>query len=156
MSAPAAHPSNALSIGSDKVWFVDGSVIILAAHEMDWEVRGFSRAAIYFRDKKYFLIDEERQKRGRVRYKLAPWPDTLHDLPSSNVTYDEAYVQQREQDCRKAGHIGIARTLAFPFYPLLGFFSSGFKAVILDELGFNAASITKASLFLQFFLILGL
>src|SRR5688572_21915587 len=83
-------------VGPDEISMSGDLVIIDAAREMpDWEVREFCRPAIYFRERRYFLLRRARSRGQRMRYELKPWEDD--ENPVRTITYDDQYVQEREQ-----------------------------------------------------------
>jgi hypothetical protein len=152
---PQSQASETIKVGPDLVTVTDREVIIDATHEMpDWQVRGFTRAPIYFRDKKYFLRQQEAGQRPyAVRYILDPWPEGYTQAVRSFFTYDEEAVAQREAGV-KSGHIDdIGRAVLIIFYPLLGMLWSGTKEKLV-RFGFVPRTITGVSIFVSFGLFL--
>jgi hypothetical protein len=146
-----------MNIGPDKVHLVGAHVTIFATRAMpDWTVREFCLPPIYFQGNKYYL---RRKLPGpppyALRYELAPWHSGLGTESSRSITYNEAYVEQRERDFktgRRDHHLNMG---LLPLYPFLGFCWSGFKQRVLGPLGFEPLAITMASiaLGLGFFLL---
>lgn len=146
-----------ITVGPDTVHLIGDTVTIFAVHPMsDWTVREFCLPPIYFQDRKYYL---KRKLPGpppyAFRYELAPWHSDLGTESSRVITYDEAYVEQREHDLKIGVKHEFIRNALIPFYPLLGFCWSGFKQRVLGPLGFEPIAITSASILfcLAFFLL---
>jgi hypothetical protein len=147
--------SGTITVGPDRVTVTDREVIIDATHEMpDWEVRDFTRAPIYFREKKYFLRRTEAGQRPyAVRYVLDPWPEAYSQTIRSFYTYDEEAVAQREATVKSGRVDDIGRAALIMFYPFLGMLWSGTKEKLI-RFGFVPRSITGISIFVSFGLFL--
>src|ERR1035437_1711788 len=148
--------SRSLNVGPDTVTF-DGEIVVIQARREipDWKVREFHRHAIYFQGRKYFL-----RNRGKARppfafeYKLAPWPDDLHEQSIRSFIYDEESVAARDASAGREQRRHLAWCFLVPFYPFLGFCWSGFKERVLRPIGFLPQSITSASTILTLGVVL--
>ncbi|MFN7139644.1 MAG: hypothetical protein ACK4UN_09915 [Limisphaerales bacterium] len=143
--------SQEFKIGSDRVTRIDGRLIIHAKQEMDWPIREFCRVPIYVSGEKYYL----RTKRPAeapfaMIYELWPWPADLFEASPKSIVYDQEYVQERNREASSNRNQSVAYILLFPFYPFLGLFWSGFKNNVLNPIGFEPGSISRASVFLVF------
>lgn len=149
-------PAAIIKIGSDEVEFDGDAVLIRACHKMgDWEVRGFFRSPIWFQERKYFLYSEDAASAPfAVRYKLLPWPEILGQESPTSFVYDESFVGERDRQLRARTREGHFKILLMPLYPFLGWAWSGFKERVLSPAGFEAKSITDASIMVQFCLTL--
>lgn len=141
-----------LKIGPDRACISDGKVLVFAIRDMaDWTVREFQRRPIYFQGGKYFL---KRKTPGpppyAFTYELAPWAGEPGQESSASITYDEAYVEEREQRHRTDRKHERIYPALLCLYPLLGLAWSGFKERVLGPLGFDPVSITSASTFMIF------
>lgn len=157
MRAPDDIGPDDTRIGPDRVVCLDDAVLVYAAREMtDWQVREFCRIPIHFRGAKFYV---RRKARGEPPfafcYELAPWPADLFQESKLAIYYDEAYVAQRDAETKTEEVDQLGRVVLLMLYPLLGFLWSGFKDRKLERFGFKPASITAASLYLAFGLLLG-
>jgi hypothetical protein len=144
-----------LQVGSDKVLYYGDSVIVYATREMpDWQVREFCKIPIYFEERKFYLKRKSRMERPyAMGYELEPWPEDLHEESKLAINYDAEYVAQRDRLIRSDKRNDFGRAMLLPFFPLLGFLWSRFKDRELEPFGLNPVSMTKASLFLEFAII---
>lgn len=142
-------PASSFIWDSDQVFIGPGAVAILAAAENEgWTVREFSRMGISVNGKIYRLLQRSpAEKPYRWRYDLVEWTDPLP--PHHFVLYDEQYVKERNCAQRSDRIFDFINTFGKPFYPFLGFTWSKFKERVLVDCGYNARSITGASLMLQ-------
>jgi hypothetical protein len=145
-----------LTVGSDKVVFFDGSIVVYAARAMaDWQVREYCRIPVFFQDRKYYIRRKARAEAPYVMgYELAPWPEDLHEESSLSITYDQEYVARRDRFLQQDKLDDFGRLLLLPCFPLLGFLWSGFKDRRLERFGFDPVSMTSASLLVEFAIFL--
>lgn len=141
-----------ITVGPDRVFFVDDMVVILAARAMrDWTVREFCIPAIYFQEKKYFLKRKQPVASPYAfRYELAPWTPELGSESPRSICYDADYVSERDRQfgtSRRQDHLYAALFLFFPFFGLCW---SRFKRRVLAPIGFDALATTEASVILSF------
>lgn len=137
--------------GRDEVHFEGQKVSIYAAEEMDWPVREFCKVPIWFRGQKYYLRSKRRVEGQRpMLYELWPWPADLHEESPNAVTYNEAYVAERDREATSGRSRDWWHLALLPFYPLLGLCWSRFKNEVLCPIGFEPGAITKASLVVMF------
>jgi len=147
-----AHPTpDSVKIGSDRVIFRGGSVIVYASRLMeDWQVREFCQIPVFFRGRKYHIKRKSRVDPPYVlAYELELWPAEYQGESTLSITYDERYVNQRDQQSRTEGREEFTHLALLAVYPLLGFLWSDFKDRRLERFGFQPRSITEASLYVQ-------
>jgi len=145
------HVERVVNIGSDEVCLEGERLIIHAAERMDLPIREFCRVPLYFQGRRYYLHSKHRGQRPYAMvYELLPWPADSHEASTRHVIYDEAYVIERDKMAAKARRHEWLHTALLPFYPLLGLCWYRFKNRVLGRLGFEASSITKASIALTF------
>jgi hypothetical protein len=141
-----------IKVGPDKVQVGPDSVIIFSTRIMsEWTIREFCRVPIYFQSRKFFLLRKAPAPAPfAMRYELACWTADLPNETTRFINYDEAYVVEREREFKSNFRNGHLHSALFCLYPLLGFFWSGFKERVLGPIGFEARSITGASIMLAF------
>jgi hypothetical protein len=144
-------PKPDLTVGGDSVLFKDGEVVIYSSYDMeDWKVTKYRKAAIFFKDKKYFLTRKSKLEDGTFRYKLKEWPEDHVDLPSKSIVYDEEYVAERDTIHIKVERIKKISLLMKIIYPLLGFLPSRLKERLQDKYGVDPVNTTGFSLFIEY------
>ncbi len=145
------------ALGPDRVLRLGERLIVRSRVDMpDWNVRRFRRLAILFEGRRYFVCERtvEGGADGTVRYVLAPWPDTLHDLPAGEAVYDEAFVQARDaarRELRARRSVGL---VLFVLIPLLGFVWSRTKRRLLRRYGISTRTATTWSVRLEWLVLL--
>jgi hypothetical protein len=72
----------------------------------------------------------------------------LQEASPHLVFYDEDYTIERDKAAARARRDDRLYLALLPLYPLLGLLWSGFKSRVLDPLGLEPGSITKASIVL--------
>jgi hypothetical protein len=156
VSENASSQSGPFHVGPDCAIIQDDILHIYARRAMpDWTVREFQRQAIFFQGRKYYLrLAEPAPRPYAARYELAPWPEDLHEQSNRSFAYDEAFVAERDRQALAQGARSLGHACLLPFYPFLGFFWSGFKDRALAPLGFVPASVTSASVLLEFLLMI--
>jgi hypothetical protein len=77
----------------------------------------------------------------------------LHEESNRVVVYSESYVAERDERLRKRNTYEGLNLFLLPFYPFLGLCWSRFKNNTLVRLGFEPRSITSASIWLVFNLL---
>ena len=133
-----------LKFGSDLIQIQQNQIEILSRREnTDWEVRDYNRLAIYFRDRRYYLKRVTPENRGRIRFLLVPWSEDLQDNPWRIMTYDEAYVRERDSQVITEEFTTFRSILLIAAYPLLGFLPSGLKQRIQEWTPFDARMATR-------------
>jgi hypothetical protein len=144
-----------LNVGSDRVSWFGELVIIQAAREMpDWQIREFCKIPIYFEGRKYYLKRKLRLERPyAMSYELELWPEDLHEESKLGISYDAEYVAQRDRLVQADKGNDLGRALLLPFFPFLGFLWSHFKDRTLERFGLNPLSMTRASVLLEFALV---
>ena len=144
-----AAVERSILIGTDQVYLGQTAVAILAVRENEgWTVREFSRMGISLEGKFYRLLHRTAaEKPFAWRYDLVEWTDP--QPPHHYVQYDEQYVHERNRGQRSDRTLDLINTIVKPFYPFLGFAWSGFKERVLVPCGYNARSITSASLMIE-------
>jgi hypothetical protein len=142
-------------VGADRVYVSGERVVIDAVNPMDWTVREFCRVPIYFEGRKYYLHGKSDTAQPYAkRYELSLWPADLHEESSNVVVYSEAYVALRDESARKQRGYDKLQLVLTPFHPFLGLCWSRFKCGPLLKLGFEPRSITSASIWLVFNLLI--
>ena len=135
----------------------DGDDLIVIASERlpDWTATQFRKTAVIFEGTRYYVAEVFEPDRGRPRpeagqghrYRLSPWPDDLHDLPSNTVDYDESYVAARSAR-RQVSTRGLGvYLLALPLRPLLGLLPSGMKCSLEARYQIDALSTNGDNIF---------
>jgi hypothetical protein len=121
----------------------------------DWDVREFSRIAVFFQERKYYLrTQSDAQPPYRVRYELWPWPPERLDPPAKLITYDQAYVKERERDARDERRLQGLQYALYLLSPILGFLWAKTKERLCSHVGLNSRSLVGASLVLECLLAL--
>lgn len=144
-----------MRIASDELYFRDGHAFIYAAHPLDWPIREFSRVPILIRGERFYLRSKSPTRSdGRIVYELCPWPENVQGPSPAPVTYDEAYVCERDAAARFSKRTNLLWVILCPLYPMLGLLWSGFKNRHLIPLGFEPGSITHASVVMIFLLVM--
>ena len=146
-----ASPAQTMVVGSDTVCLEDDRLVIHAAKPMDWPVREFKRVPIYFQNRKYYLRAKiEAESPHAIRYELWPWTDEHGSASTLFIVYDESYVQERDAAWKTERRREFLRLALLPVYPLVGLFWSPLKRRVGLAVGFEPASLTKASVALVF------
>ena len=142
-------------IGPDQVTVTDREVVIETKHEMpEWKISTLNTPAIYFEDKKYFLLEKgEAKPPYAIRYVLQPWPQGKVANPKLFHTYSAETVAERDADRRGETMNEIIWIFLLPFYPVLGMFWSRTQQR-LHRFGFVSRTITGLSIFTTFGLLL--
>ncbi len=133
----------------------DTEVVIEAKHETaDWEVRNTNAPAIYFRDKKYLLVEKgEARPPYKVRYVLRPWPAGKIPNPKMFLTYGEDSVAERDSSRRGEALNEVMWVCLLPLYPFLGLLWSGAQQRLV-RFGYVPRTITGLSIFTSFGMVL--
>lgn len=154
---PEASESNqqVIRIGPDRVTISDTGVVIEAKHETaDWEVRNTNAPAIYFREKKYLLVEKgEAQLPYKVRYVLRPWPAGKIPNPKMFLAYGEDSVAERDSSRRGEALNEVMWVCLLPLYPFLGLLWSGAQQRLV-RFGYVPRTITGLSIFTSFGMVL--
>jgi hypothetical protein len=87
-------------------------------------------------------------------YELWLWPVDVHEASNKEVRYNEAYVLERDRSAAIARRHELLYWVLVPLYPLLGLCWSRLKDRVLRRWGFEAKSITAASIALIFLLFI--
>jgi len=144
-----------VKVGSDRVVIGQDGVVIEARNPMDWPVREFARVPVYFENQKFRVVRVTNAPLPYAKtYELAPWPADVHEESNRAVFYDADYVALRDATAREQRQHDLKHQMLLPFYPFLGLLWSGFKNRVLWRWGFEARSITSASVALVFGLFL--
>ena len=146
------HPDTELFIATDKVVVGEDLVVIHATEPMDWRIREFSKVPIWFCGQKFYLRSKRTGEPPHAFvYELAPWPEDLHGVESSqSIRYDADYVNERNRLAGSVRRHDRSYHFLVPLYPFLGLAWSNFKNGTLARCGFDPVSITSASIFLVF------
>ena len=142
-------------IGPDQVTISDAEVVIETKHETaDWEVRSHNAPAIYFREKKYLLVDKGEAKLPyKIRYVLRPWPPGKIPNPKMFLSYGEDSVAERDSSRRGEALNEVIWVCLLPLYPFLGLLWSGAQQRLV-RFGYVPRTITGLSIFTSFGLLL--
>ena len=144
-----------LNVGSDKVCAESERLIIHAAEPMDVPIREFCKIPVYYLGQKYYVLSKRTGERPYAAvYVLCPWPTGLLESSTRHLIYDEAYVAERDKIASVRRRNERFHLLLLPAYPLLGLCWSRCKNQMFQEWGFEPGSITKASIFLIFNLLI--
>ena len=143
---------NSARVGTDLVIVTEEALVIHAHREMpDWTLREFCVVPIYFRGHKFYLKKKSPgQAPYAMKYELGTWHDALGGESTLSINYDEDYVEERDRKGSMARGMEHLHSILTPLYPLLGFTWTGFKERVLSPIGFDARSITEASMLLAF------
>ncbi len=143
-----------LMVGSDSVFFKEGEVVIYSSYDMeDWNVTKYRKAAIFFKDKAYFLTRKSKLQDGIFRYKLKEWPEDHVDLPSKSIIYDDEYVAERDTIQIKVEKIKRISLIMRMVQPLVGFLPSRMKESLQDRYGIDPVTTTGYSLFIEYLFV---
>ena len=144
-----------IRIGPDQVTITDAEVVIEAKHETaDWEVRTNNAPAIYFRDKKYILVEKgEAQLPYKIRYVLRPWPAGKAPNPKMFLSYGEDSVAERDSSRRGEAFNEVMWVCLLPLYPFLGLLWSRVQQRLV-RFGYVPRTITGLSIFADFGMVL--
>jgi hypothetical protein len=144
-----------IRIGPDQVTISDTEVVIEAKHETaDWEVRTHNAPAIYFREKKYLLVEQgEAQLPYKIRYVLRPWPPGKIPNPKMFLTYGEDSVADRDSFRRGEALNEVMWVCLLPLYPFLGMLWSNAQQRLV-RFGYVPRTITGLSIFTSFGMML--
>jgi hypothetical protein len=155
MSEQAEINQQVIRIGPDRVTITDNEVVVEAKHETnDWEVRTNNTPAIYFREKKYLLLEKgQAQPPYKIRYVLQPWPAGKIPNPKLFLTYGEDTVAERDSSRRGEALNSVVWVCLLPLYPFLGLLWSGTQQR-LNRFGFVPRTITGLSIFTSFGMVL--
>lgn len=138
-------------IGPDEVVMSDEGVVILSPTDMNWPIREFCRAPIWYREEKYYLHDKRFETARQLHlYDLRAWPADHTQASSEEIIYDRHYIEERDRDSADARMKNRLRRFLLPFYPLLGMLWSDYKNRVLVPIGFRPDSITRLSVFVSF------
>ncbi len=144
-----------IRIGADRVTITNNEVVIEAKHETaDWEVRTNNAPAIYFREKKYLLVEKgQAHPPFKIRYVLRPWPPGKIPNPKLFLNYGEDSVAERDSSRRGEAFNEVVWVCLLPLYPFLGLLWSGTQQRLV-RFGYVPRTITGLSIFTSFAMVL--
>jgi len=148
------HPQ-VIHIGPDQVTISDVEVVIEAKHETaDWEVHTLNAPAIFFRERKYLLVEKgEAEPPYKIRYVLRPWPPGKIPNPKLILSYGEDSVAERDSSRRGEALNEVVWVCLLPLYPFLGMLWSGLQQRLV-RFGYVPRTITGLSIFTSFGMVL--
>jgi hypothetical protein len=134
---------------TDTLVFEGERLIVRAPREMpSWHVGKNRRTAVHFRGTRYVVVGA-RIERGEHEYTLDPWTLRANELPARDIRYDEAYVQEREDDARAMRARNRELFALAPLWPVLGFLPSSWKRRLHERYAFMPVSTTRFSVVLE-------
>jgi hypothetical protein len=129
-------------------------LVVRSAHaNAAWRVGRYRRVLVHFRGARYAVVGASPEQGGH-RYTLEPWVAPVNELPSLEVTYDEAYVREREADFLEQRKRHRQAWVLLPVWPLLGFLPRGVKTLLQERFGLEPVTATRRSVVFEMALLL--
>jgi hypothetical protein len=128
----------------------DGPRLVLFSPDPmpEWKVGNYRKTAIHFRGARYAVVST-RPVVGGHEYVLDPWPLRPNELAGTEITYDEAYVRERQADLAELRKRRKQFWMIVPVWPLLGFLPIGLKEETRMRFGLEPISATHRSVLLE-------
>jgi hypothetical protein len=134
---------------TDTLVFEGERLIVRCPREMpSWHVGTNRRTAVHFRGTRYVVVGAGTAQ-GQFEYRLEPWTPAANELRARDITYDERYVREREEDARAVVAGGREALALAPLWPALGFLPSSWKKGLHARYGFNPVAMTRFSVWLE-------
>ncbi len=138
----------------DHVGTQGDDLIIESDVEMpDWEMRAYRRLQIVVDGQAYFVAAKSTISRGRFRYQLVLWPETLNDLPGRQIYYDETFIQARDEVIRNRREAIVVIALTWFFRPLLGYLWQASKERMAVRFLVDPVRCTELSIYTSYAIV---
>ena len=138
---------------TDTLVFEGKRLVVRCPREMpSWHVGKNRRTAVHFRGTRYVVVGAGTEQ-GQFEYRLEPWTPAANELPARDITYDERYVREREDDARAIVARSREALALAPLWPALGFLPSSWKRGLHERYGFNPVTTTRFSVWLEVALV---
>jgi hypothetical protein len=134
---------------TDTLVFEGTRLIVRCPREMpSWHVGKNRRTSVQFRGTRYVVVGAQIEQ-GQYEYRLEPWTVRANELPARDITYDEHYVLEREEDARASVARNRQLVALAPLWPVLGFLPSAWKRRLHERYGFMPVATTRFSVLLE-------
>jgi hypothetical protein len=144
-----------IRVGSDMVARKGDVLFVHSSQDMElWKPSRHRKVVVLYDGGRYTVTERHRGVDGRWRYKLEPYPEVLHELPSATIEYGEAFVFQRDETLTALARREARSTRLLFISPLLGFLPSGVKLDLQERYGLDPRTMTHQSLAVEWVIML--